>query len=385
MVNFSILTNNNAQIALANLNGINVSLSKVESQVSTGLRVSSATDNMAVFTVAQGIRAKLQGYSSANSALNDVAGLVQTDLAAITSISNLIGSITQTLTQLSQNTLSDTQRQIYTGNLKSQIDEVQTFINDANYNGQNLIAAQQGTQGINFSNYTAPANLSVLAGPDGNLLNITAINLSGGTAGTDGFWGLARLVYQVGTLAAVDSGSDGSGTSIVGTLQSVSATTISSVSNGNSLSTPFGIGYGNDTNSNSYVLPQGGALVSRSELSAAAAIAALSAVSNANSAFSTSDGAAGGASVFGGAIAFFNQQISAALGLLGNSANNIQLQLTFNQSLTDAVNTGLSNLVDANLAQASALLTALQTQQKLATQTLSIANSEPAIVLRLFH
>ena len=36
-------------------------------------------------------------------------------------------------------------RQTYTANLKSQVDEVQTFINSANYNGVNLLAASQGT------------------------------------------------------------------------------------------------------------------------------------------------------------------------------------------------------------------------------------------------
>ena len=46
--------------------------------------------------------------------------------------------------------------------------------------------------------------------------------------------------------------------------------------------------------------------------------------------------------------------------------------------------TVLGNLVDANLANASAQLTALQTQQQLATQALSIANSQPSNILSLF-
>ena len=89
-------------------------------------------------------------------------------------------------------------------------------------------------------------------------------------------------------------------------------------------------------------------------------------------------------SLFDGALSNFTQQVNSALASLGASAINIQLQLTFNQSLADSLTTGLGNLVDANLAQASAKLTALQTQQQLATQSLSIANSQPNTILSLF-
>ena len=92
-----------------------------------------------------------------------------------------------------------------------------------------------------------------------------------------------------------------------------------------------------------------------------------------------------GPSVFDAGIASFTNEINAALGSLGATANNIQLQLTFNQSIADTLTTGLGNLVDANLAQASARLTALQTQQQLATQSLSIANSQPSTILSLFR
>jgi flagellin len=53
--------------------------------------------------------------------------------------------------------------------------------------------------------------------------------------------------------------------------------------------------------------------------------------------------------------------------------------------LTDVLNTGVGNLVDADLAKESARLQALQVQQQLGAQALSIANSAPQIILSLFR
>ena len=62
-----------------------------------------------------------------------------------------------------------------------------------------------------------------------------------------------------------------------------------------------------------------------------------------------------------------------------------QSQLSFVQSQTDTLTTGLGNLVDADVAKESANLTALQTKQQLGAQALSIANQEPSHLLTLFQ
>jgi flagellin len=78
-------------------------------------------------------------------------------------------------------------------------------------------------------------------------------------------------------------------------------------------------------------------------------------------------------------------QVSAALANLGTGANALQTQLTFTGKLQDTLNTGIGNLVDADLAQASAQLQALQTKQQLGVQSLSIANSSTSTLLSLFR
>jgi flagellin len=77
--------------------------------------------------------------------------------------------------------------------------------------------------------------------------------------------------------------------------------------------------------------------------------------------------------------------VNAALGQLGTGATALQNQLTFVQNLQDTLDTGIGNLVNANLGKESAQLTALQTKQQLGIQALSIANQSSSVLLSLFR
>jgi flagellin len=77
--------------------------------------------------------------------------------------------------------------------------------------------------------------------------------------------------------------------------------------------------------------------------------------------------------------------VDAALANLGSGSAKFSIQATFVQNLSDTLTTGIGNLVDANMAQESAMLTALQTKQQLGVQALSIANQSPQIALSLFR
>ncbi len=73
-----------------------------------------------------------------------------------------------------------------------------------------------------------------------------------------------------------------------------------------------------------------------------------------------------------------------ALGNLGSQSKEISNHNTFVQQLSDQLTAGVGNLVDADLAKESARLQALQVQQQLGTQALSIANQAPQVILSLF-
>lgn len=70
---------------------------------------------------------------------------------------------------------------------------------------------------------------------------------------------------------------------------------------------------------------------------------------------------------------------------LGASAARIDDQGTFITKLTDAMKSGIGAIVDADMEEASARLQALQTQQQLGVQALSIANQAPQTILSLFR
>jgi flagellin len=76
--------------------------------------------------------------------------------------------------------------------------------------------------------------------------------------------------------------------------------------------------------------------------------------------------------------------INQAVGNIGTQAKQIDAHNTFVGRLNDVLETGVGNLVDADLAKESARLQALQVKQQLGAQALSIANSAPQIILSLF-
>ncbi|MGQ9369344.1 flagellin N-terminal helical domain-containing protein [Azospirillum sp. ST 5-10] len=71
--------------------------------------------------------------------------------------------------------------------------------------------------------------------------------------------------------------------------------------------------------------------------------------------------------------------------VLGSIENRIGIQTDFLSKLTDSMNKGIGLLVDADLTEESSRLQALQVQQQLATQALSIANQGPQNILSLFR
>ncbi|WAC60870.1 flagellin [Brevundimonas sp. SL130] len=76
---------------------------------------------------------------------------------------------------------------------------------------------------------------------------------------------------------------------------------------------------------------------------------------------------------------------SSRLAELGAEAKQIERHTTFVSKLSDSLEAGIGNLVDADLAKESARLQALQVQQQLGVQALSIANQAPQVILSLFQ
>ena len=77
--------------------------------------------------------------------------------------------------------------------------------------------------------------------------------------------------------------------------------------------------------------------------------------------------------------------VDSALAKLSAGSAKFSIQATFTQTLSDTLTTGIGNLVDANMADESAMLQSLQVKQQLGIQALAIANQAPQTLLSLFH
>jgi flagellin len=77
--------------------------------------------------------------------------------------------------------------------------------------------------------------------------------------------------------------------------------------------------------------------------------------------------------------------VNAALSTFGAGAKRLEIQQSFVNKLSDTIEIGIGNLVDADLAKEAANLQALQVKQQLGLQALSIANQSPSAILTLFR
>ncbi|MCA3452300.1 MAG: flagellin [Rhodobacter sp.] len=94
--------------------------------------------------------------------------------------------------------------------------------------------------------------------------------------------------------------------------------------------------------------------------------------------------AAGAEAALGNIETLIQNSIDAAASF-GSADGRIDTQKSFIGKLTDALKTGIGSMVDADMEEASARLQALQTQQQLGIQSLSIANQAPQSILALFR
>ncbi|MBO6718578.1 MAG: hypothetical protein JJ913_11530 [Rhizobiaceae bacterium] len=79
------------------------------------------------------------------------------------------------------------------------------------------------------------------------------------------------------------------------------------------------------------------------------------------------------------------ESVTGAASSLGAIKSRIDMQNSFVSNLMDAVDRGVSQLVDADMEEESTKLQALQVQQQLGIQALSIANSNSQMILSLFR
>ena len=273
----SVNSNNSALAALQSLNSTNQQMTQTQGRISTGLKVTGAKDNAAVWSIAEQQRSDITGIDSATMSLNRASSIAQVALTAGGSVSDLLSQLREKVLGATDSSLDPASRTALNNDYQSLLHQITQVIKGAVFDSQNLLDGSAGT-GMQFLSGAGGASYLTLAAHDMSLGGSVITLSSTSTVGT--------VTAATNMLAAIDS----------------------SLAN-----------------------------------------------------------------------------VDAALSDLGAQSKQIDAHTVFLSKLSDVLTTGVGNLVDADLSKESARLQALQVQQQLGTQALSIANSSPSTILSLFQ
>jgi len=143
---FSINVNASALDALRNLNATSKDLETTQTHINTGLKISSAKDNAAVFSIAQKLRGDLKGLNAVKQSLDRGISTVDIALAAANAISDLLLEMKEKAVAAADQGLDSTSRNALSEDFAALRDQITTIVNNAEFNGSNLI--DSGTDSI---------------------------------------------------------------------------------------------------------------------------------------------------------------------------------------------------------------------------------------------
>jgi flagellin len=279
----SILTNSSSMVALQTLKGINKGMAKVQDEISTGLKVATAKDNGAVWSIAQTMRSDVSSLTKVEEALSLGSATVGTARTAAESISDMLALAKEYV--LGAGDLSNTgTRTKLAADLVAVGNQIADIVASASFNGVNLV--------------------------DGT--STTAVEVVGSiTRDTGGAIGTETVSIARQDLSGIDD--------VLTVLTAASFATQADV----------------DT-------------------------------------------------VLGDIDAELGTANDAAAAF-GTAQKQIDIQSEFVGNFKAALKEGIGAMVDADMEEASARLAALQTQQQLGIQALTIANQAPQNILSLFR
>lgn len=141
----SVMTNVGALLGQKFLRASTAEMNMVQNRVSSGLRVASVVDDASTFAVAVGMRGDIKGYTAIAAALQGAKVGATVAVQAGETISKRIEDIKAKVIQLADESMSSASRTTYNSDLTSMVAEVNSYLQQASYNGVNLL----GTGGSN--------------------------------------------------------------------------------------------------------------------------------------------------------------------------------------------------------------------------------------------
>ncbi|GHD60889.1 flagellin [Thalassobaculum fulvum] len=171
----SINTNPGVFVALRTLNSVNRDLDVSQNRVSTGLKVSGALDDASNFSIAQGIRGELKAIGAVTQGLNNAKGIGKVAIAGATAVSDLLSNVRTKLTELSNEGITTAQRAILTDDFNQLLSQAANFIDNATFNGVNLLDTAGASTDINTLSNLSGGTLTLTAQD----LRTTVVTLAG--------------------------------------------------------------------------------------------------------------------------------------------------------------------------------------------------------------
>jgi flagellin len=413
----SILTNNSAMVALETLRNINRNLEGVQNEISTGKKISSAKDNASIWAISTVMSTDVESFKKISESLNLGSSTVGVARSAAEQVTSKLQEIKSLIVAAQEENVDRTKIQTDIDALTSTISSV---VGAAQFNGLNLINGSSSADvdilssldrnasgGVSASYVTVVrqdlslSNTATAATFGGTAVTNTSIINNGGTnAGTAAT--VANAATQNITIASVAAGNsyritlnDSAAANNIGsrTFEYVASAADSAESVAANLSSQISNFFA-ATNETTYTLARTGAQLSLTNNSGGNL--SVTAVSATGGTAGTSAGGlgalnsidvttgAGATSALTSIETLLDIAIDAAA-QFGSSQKRLGDQNEFVSTLIDSMTTGIGSLVDADIEAASAKLQALQVQQQLGVQALSIANQGPQQLLSLFR
>ncbi|EYR82004.1 MULTISPECIES: flagellin N-terminal helical domain-containing protein [unclassified Shinella] len=391
----SILTNVAAMSALQTLRSISSSMEETQARVSSGLRVGSASDNAAYWSIATTMRSDNMALSAVQDALGLGAAKVDTAYAGMNSSVEVVKEIKKKLVAATEDGVDKDKIQEEITQLQQQL----VSISDAaSFSGENWLKADVGTKTSVVASFVRDASGNVSVKKVDYDLDATTV-LFDSTGGKQGILDRETAIDGNGVAVNVNIG----GTT--DTYNVIRYTTAEVIADGATFDSLGVVASGGTNGFAGYVkvaddtwvaaVDQSGA--TDHEIFATDSGGAVWAIDETQTATSTiPDATVSGFTITntttGAELDDLIQMVDTALedmtsaaADLGSLGMRIDLQEEFVSKLTESIDKGIGRLVDADMNEESTRLKALQTQQQLGIQSLSIANSASESILTLFR
>jgi flagellin len=325
----SIMTNTAALTALQSLNATNKSLEATQARISTGYRVSDASDNAAYWSIATTMRSDNQALSTVSDALGLGASKVDTAYTGMNKAIDTVNAIKVKL--VAANGASPADKEKIDIEIKALQGQLKSYSDSATFSGANWLSTDT-TSGTSAAGTFD--DVKIVASYNRNAAGTVSL-------GTIDIKVQNIKLYDAGQIDETDAGIlDGTrdNTGARAAAQAVTAGNAAAAGDTYTISTLSVKGY-----SDSQITDMMG--------------------------------------VVEGAL----KDMTTAATNLGASKTRIDGQKTFTSSLMDSIDRGVGQLVDADMNKESTRLQALQVQQQLGIQALSIANGASQSILSLFR